>query len=94
MPEKLALQQTLRECGAVLGHEELVAPARPVVYRRRNEALARPRLPLDQNGNPRVDNFGEMGRDLSHSIAIANDLCVSAAPPLLLTPFEEAILLF
>ena len=93
VPEQLALEQVLRHGRAVLGDEELRAPARAVVHRGGDELLADARLALDEHRDPRVDDLRELLEERAHRRAVADDLLLALPDaPRLFARLEERVL--
>src|SRR5262245_57595694 len=74
MAEELALEDTLRECGAVDSHEEPVATRAAVVDRAGHQLLPGPGLALEKDGRGGPGDLPDQHHHLAHRRALPHDL--------------------
>ena len=74
MSEELALEQALRQRGAVHGNEGAAGTRAEVVNRSGHKLFARARFSLNQNRSIRIGNLLDQPEDLLHRLALANEV--------------------
>src|SRR5882672_5098760 len=77
--EQLALEQVLRQGGAVLRDEEAIAPSGSIVERRGDELLSAPRLAFDEHRDAGVGDLADLRRELGECGALAYHFARTAA---------------
>ncbi len=89
--EKLAFEQVLGDCSAVLGDEKLIAPFRTVVQRRGDELFADTRLTFDEHRHARFGDLVELRQERRHGLALPEDWA-RVGLPLLFAALQEGVL--
>jgi hypothetical protein len=92
VPEQRALQQRLRDRGAVDAHERLVATASTGVQRPRHELLAGAALTGHQHGGIGVRHAVELREEILHRRAVAEQLVEARGAGCLLAEHADLLL--